>query len=116
MLKLIRSAAVALMLIPTTSSAEDFGVGMAAYRAGDFATALSEWTPLAEQGSADAQFFLGTMHDKGEGVPPDAAEAVKWWRLAAEQGDSSAQFMVGSRYANGTGVPQDYAEAVKWLK
>jgi hypothetical protein len=71
MLKLIRSAAVALMLIPTTSSAEDFGVGMAAYRAGDFATALSEWTPLAEQGSADAQFFLGTMHDKGEGVPPE---------------------------------------------
>ncbi len=28
-------------------------------------TALREWRPLAEQGNANAQFFLGVMYDKG---------------------------------------------------
>ncbi len=28
-------------------------------------SALREWRPLAEQGNANAQFFLGVMYDKG---------------------------------------------------
>ena len=32
----------------------------------------------AEQGSAVAQFNLGTMYDNGEGVIQDYKEAVKW--------------------------------------
>ena len=37
----------------------DFQKGVAAYESGDFATALREWTPLAEQGDAAAQFNQG---------------------------------------------------------
>ena len=33
-----------------------FDAGMAAYKRGDYATALSEWRPLAEQGHARAQY------------------------------------------------------------
>ena len=51
--------------------------GYTAYNAGDYATALREWRPLAEQGNADAQYNLGMMYDEGEGVPQDDAEAVK---------------------------------------
>ena len=32
----------------------DLQKGLTAYQRGDYATALREWTPLAEQGSADA--------------------------------------------------------------
>jgi hypothetical protein len=32
-------------------------------------TALRELTPLAEQGNADAQYYLGVMYHKGRGVP-----------------------------------------------
>jgi hypothetical protein len=35
--------------------AQDFQRGVAAAKAGDFATALREWVPLAEQGNARAQ-------------------------------------------------------------
>ena len=42
----------------------DFKKGLAAYDSGDYATALREWTPLAEQGHADAQFYLGVMYSK----------------------------------------------------
>lgn len=37
----------------------DFQKGLTAYESGDFATAPREWRPLAEQGNAEAQAFLG---------------------------------------------------------
>ena len=36
-------------------SSGDFQKGFNAYNKDDFATALREWTPLAEQGDVDAQ-------------------------------------------------------------
>ena len=70
----------------------NFNKGIAAYERGDYATALSLWRPLADQGFATSQYNLGVMYERGEGVPQDYKEAVKWWRLAAAQGDTWAQF------------------------
>ena len=92
----------------------DFQNGLAAAQRGDFATALREWTPLAEQGDADAQFNLGVMYANGEGVPQDYKTAVKWYTLSAQQGQANAQNNLGVMYANGRGVSQDYKSAVKW--
>ena len=50
------------------SASADFQKGLTAYDRGDYATALREWKPLAEQGNASAQFNLGVMYDKGRGV------------------------------------------------
>jgi hypothetical protein len=47
----------------------DYQKGYAASQSGDFATALREWTPLAEQGDAGAQFNLGLMYAKGHTGP-----------------------------------------------
>ena len=52
-LKAIRCAVVALMLAPGAGAAQDVAAGLSAYGAGDYATALKEWRPLAEQGNAD---------------------------------------------------------------
>ena len=90
--------------------------GSAAYERGDYATAIREWRPLAEQGHALAQFNLGTMYAEGKGVPQDYAEAMKWYRKAAEQGNAAAQNNLGFMYRNGKDVAQDYAEAVKWYR
>ena len=68
----------------------------------------------AEQGHALAQFNLGLMYHKGEGVPQDHTEAAWWYRRAAEQGHANAQFSLGLMYASGRGIPQDHAEAEKW--
>jgi uncharacterized protein len=93
----------------------DFDKGLTAAQNGDFTTALREWTPLAEQGNADAQTSLGIMYRRGEGVIQDDATAVKWYTLAAEQGNASAQALLGTMYFQGTGVIQDDATAVKWF-
>ena len=90
--------------------------GVDAYQRGDYATALREWKPLAEQGQINAQYYLGLMYANGRGVPRDYAEAVKWWRKAADQGDADAQVYLGLMYEKGQGVAQDHAEAVKWFR
>jgi TPR repeat protein len=92
----------------------DLKAGFAAYIKSDFATVLKHFRPLAEQGHADGQFWLGHMYGKGYGVTKDYAEALRWYRKAAEQGDAAGQSMVGLMYQNGQGVAKDYVEAVKW--
>ena len=107
--------AVALLLGSAgVSWSQDFQKGVAAAHSGDFATALREWTPLAEQGEADAQTILGVMYEEGKGVPQDYKTAVKWYKLAAEQGDADAQTQMGFMYNKGKGVPQNDKTAVKW--
>ncbi len=66
----------------------------AAYQRGDYATAILEFRPLAEQGNAIAQYNLGLMYGKGQGVPQDYAEAVQWYRKAAEQGVALCSLVV----------------------
>ena len=77
------------------SLAQDFNKGFKAYANGDFATALKEWRPLAEQGTALVQNNLGLMYANGNGVPQDYAQAVEWYRKAAEQGHANAQNNLG---------------------
>ena len=107
---------LAALLLALPAAGQDYDKGVAAYGRGDYATALKEWRPLAEQGNAIAQHNLGVMYDKGQGVPHDHAEAVKWYRRAAEQGHAKAQTNLGNYYLGGHGVPQDFAEAVKWFR
>jgi TPR repeat protein len=91
-------------------------IGVKAADAGDYATALREWLPLAEKGDSSARYNLGVMHNNGYGVHQYNAEALKWYRLAAEQGHANAQYNLGFMYANGKGVLEDFAEALKWYR
>ena len=94
----------------------DYNMGLAAAQRGDFATALREWTSLAEQGNSSAQFNLGQLYQKGQGVSQDNKTAVKWFKLAAEQGFADAQFNLGWMHHKGRGILQDDEAAVKWFK
>ena len=118
MLGLIRTTILSLALAfgAGAALAQDFQKGFTAYNEGDYATALKEWRPLAEQGIAEAQYNLGLLYGNGWGVLQDYAEAVKWYRLSAEQGYANAQYNLGFMYEDGKGVLQDYAEAVKWYR
>ena len=117
-MKKLLTALVIIVSLGTAGAvcAQDFDKGLRAAQSGDFATALKEWTVLAEQGNADAQFNLGVMYANGNGVVQDYKEAVKWYRKAAEQGNALAQSNLGFMYKKGDGVVQDYKEAVKWYR
>ena len=106
---------VLLALAAALPARADFEAGVAAARAGDYATALREWRPLAEQGHRDAQFNVGLLHENGLGVARDDAEALAWYRRAAERGDAGAQYNVGQFYAFGRGVAPNDVLAVAWI-
>ncbi len=59
--------------------------GLVAYYAGDYATALRLWRPMAEQGYPGAQNNLGVMYRDGQGVPEDNVRAYMWFSLAASR-------------------------------
>ncbi len=61
-----------------------FDTGDEASQRGDYAAALHDWLPLAEQGHAQAQYNLGITYLIGNGVAQDNAEAVRWYRKAAD--------------------------------
>jgi TPR repeat protein len=82
-LKLLRAALTASLVLVAMAGAvaapfEDY---LAVYNKGDYATALRLIRPLADKGNADAQYNLGVLYEKGQGVPQDYAEAMKWYRL-----------------------------------
>ena len=77
----MKSLITTLLLAITLSStvfADDFDDALAAYKKGDYKTAMRLWKPLAEQGHASAQSNLGVMYAKGHGVSEDDKHAVKW--------------------------------------
>ena len=61
-------AAVRALLFSAGSTWADFDDGVAAAQREDFATALREWRPLAEQGHALAQHNLDFMYENSYGV------------------------------------------------
>jgi TPR repeat protein len=89
--------------------------GRAAYRQGDYATALEVWSRRAGLDDPQAQRGLGEMYRRGYGVEQNDAEAVKWYRKAAEQLYPEAQNDLGEMYLEGRGVPRDDAQAYKWF-
>ena len=115
-LALIAALCAGFILGLTVPASAGYDAGEAAYKRGDYATALRELRPLAEQGNAGTQRVLGVMYGKGRGIPQDYAEALQWYRKAAEQGDAHAQYNLGSMYRDGHGVPQDYVQAYMWFK
>jgi len=86
-----------------------------AYLKGDYRKTEQELRYLAEHGDVRAQYDLGVLYDRGQGVPQDNQEAMNWYRRAAEQGEARAQYNLGLMYANGQGVSQDYVEAYYWI-
>ena len=96
---------VARALIAAPSRA-DIPAGRAAYDAGDYAKAYAEFSALARQGNAIAQYELGNMYRLGRGVAQDEAEAARRYRRAAAQGDAPSQFWLGLMYQLGKGVPK----------
>jgi hypothetical protein len=60
--KLTAICGVLLGIVLVESAWSDVAAGRRAYEKGDYATALKEFRPLADQGKADAQYNLGGMY------------------------------------------------------
>ena len=72
--------------------------------------------PAAGRGLADAQWMLGTLYLRGDGVPKDTPLALALLRRAAERGSAGAAYQLGLMLLSGdTGFPPDRREGVLWV-
>ncbi len=108
-------AAVCLLLAapPARAGVEE---GLAAFRAGNFAQALSEFRTAADQGNATAMVSLGFMYLRGHGVDVDPKQAAHWLQMAAERGIAPAQHSLALLYYEGRGVARNTAVAANYFE
>ena len=66
-----------VLLLCTMSLPADVEPGRSAYQAGDYATALQVFLPLADAGDRDAQYWVGRLYDEGAGVDQDYEEGAE---------------------------------------
>ncbi len=88
------------------------GTGGATVNMPDAVKFLSQ---AAEKGQAVAQYRLGTLYERGQGVAADPAKAVHWYELSANQGNRKAMHNLAVSYASGALGKKDMAEAARWF-
>lgn len=82
---------------------------------GDWTAAATSCAKEAANGGATAQRILGTMYDKGNGVPEDPTQAVAWYRRAAPT-DLEAKFLLARLVEVGRGTYAAGSESVTLLR
>ena len=78
-------------------------------------TAIAYFTKSADQGFRSAQYNLGVIFARGDGVAKDPEAAFKWYGMAAAQGHPTAQFNLGVFYRDGLGPAADGRKAIEWF-
>lgn len=105
------------LVIATTVHADTYSDAFAAAERGNYEQALSLFTPLAEQGNAQAQFNLALMYHGGLGVKRSEQQAVAWYQRAATNGSKEAQEFLAVGYQEGWfGLPRDRQQANYWFE
>ena len=59
------------------------------------------WKQAGAQGHAEANYRIGQLYARGEGVIRSIPDAVVWYKRAAEANHAEAQFQLGTIYVNG---------------
>ncbi|MAR79416.1 MAG: hypothetical protein CMM18_04215 [Rhodospirillaceae bacterium] len=83
---------------------------------GDYMKALKIFKPLAVKGNSEAQYQLGEMLRKGQGLPQNHKYALSYFVKSAKQKNVNAEYRLGSMYNEGWGVKYDQTKAVHWWK
>lgn len=71
----------------SASSFADFEQAISNYRTDNFEAAFEGFMEAALEGDHIAQFNVGVMYYRGQGVPKDVVLAYSWIDLATEGGD-----------------------------
>ncbi|MCB0337355.1 MAG: sel1 repeat family protein [Bdellovibrionales bacterium] len=81
---------------------------------GDFMSARKIWEDLASKGFVSAQYSLGRMYARGDGVARDFVKAHELFSAAANAGNIRAQYALSKMYMHGDGVTKDKKLSDLW--
>jgi localization factor PodJL len=90
-------------------------MGLRNLDAGDSVAAFQWLEKAALQGQPVAEYSLGTLYERGQGVTASPAFALKWYLAAANQGNRKAMHNLAVAYAEGSAGPKNTQEAARWF-
>jgi hypothetical protein len=133
--KLVYISFVLCFVFSLPSYADQLEDAKAAIQNEDFLKAHELLRPLAEEKNAEAQFLLGSLYVKGQGVEKDDTKGLSWVMKAARQGytearssalsicldlanqgDAAAMYNVGYMCMKGWGGERDPDVCLGWLE
>lgn len=76
---------------------------------------LEQAWQAAQNGDANAYYWLGCFYYQGEGTKQNYTEALKYFQKAANNGDAYSYAWIAKIYYYGNGCAQNYEEAFKWF-
>ena len=85
-------------------------------REGEYTSAYNILIRLAKDNVADAQYYVGLMYARGQGVPKDYDAAASWFVRAHEQKHKGASFFLGKMHATGVGLSKDSNKALSYFE
>lgn len=85
------------------------------YKAKQFGQAFEKYYPLAKQGNPEAQYCIGNMFYKGNGVKQNFKEAFEWYLKAAAQNLPEAQYNLSQMYYYGKGTEINDQQSLHWV-
>lgn len=97
-------------------TAAQFALARERLDAGDAGAAANLLRRAATRGYAPAQFELGRLYERGEGVERDLNAARSLMERAAAAGNRDAMHALGVYFARGEGAPLDEAAAFRWFR
>ena len=122
-------------VFPILSYADQLEEAKAAIQNEDFNKSYELLSTLAEADDAEAQFLLGSLYIKGQGVEKDDTKGLSWIMKSARQGydqarlrafsiyfelagrgDASAMYNLGYMWLHGWGGEQDPDVGIGWLE
>jgi TPR repeat protein len=132
--RLILFSLLLCFIFPVLSYADQLEDAKAAIENYNFKKAHELLLPLAEGNNAEAQFLLGSLYIKGQGIEKDDTKGMSWVMKAAhqgydearsraisicldlaEQGDTAAMYNVGYMCLNGWGGEHNTNACIRWL-
>ena len=87
--------------------------GIESHKKGNYQQAFQILKPLAEEGNARAQAYVGMMYLLGDGTSQSYAEALRLAKLSVKQGDPEGQLLLSFFYEVGEGVNKNPKEAFR---
>lgn len=93
----------------------DLTSGITAFEGKHFSTASRLLSPLADQGSSEAQFRMAIMAQNGLGMVQNKKLALRNMQAAAEQGHPLAMHGLGFMYLEGECADKNPENAAKWF-
>ena len=112
--------ALTLSALPACAGEDDseeiFNRGIAAYSAGDYATALEAFTICKDRGLVIGYYCLGVLYAYGQGVEQSYSKAAEYLKVSAEYDHPESLYLLGFMHLNGVGVEQSQELAVKYLQ